>query len=59
MEYLQADRWKDVYFIGALDGDEAGERAYKKINAKIPLSNKFDFDSGIDFAEYVKKEFEI
>ncbi len=54
IKFLQSDRMKGIVMIGAFDSDEAGERAYKKINAEIPMDNKFDFNSGIDFAEYLK-----
>ncbi len=55
-EYLKTPRMKDVFMIGAFDGDEAGERAYKKMNDLVPMENEFTFDSGMDFAEYLKKE---
>lgn len=55
--YLQSDRFKDVFYIGAFDGDEAGKKAYKKMRDLVPLNeNLFEFDSGTDFAEYLKKE---
>ncbi len=55
IKFLQSDRMKSIVMIGAFDGDTAGERAYKKINAEIPMDNEFDFTSGIDFAEYLKE----
>ena len=55
-EYLKTPRMKDVFMIGAFDGDEAGERAYKKMNELVPMENMFTFNSGMDFAEYLKKE---
>ena len=59
VRYLRSSRWDDMFFKGAFDGDQAGERAYKKINAKILMQNKFNFDSGQDFAEYVKEEYRV
>ncbi len=56
LEYLQSDRLKNISFIGAFDGDAAGETAYKKVNKVIPMENIFNFDSGLDFADYMKKE---
>lgn len=55
-EYLKTPRMEDVFFMGAFDGDEAGERAYKRMNALVPMENEFTFDSGMDFAEYLKEE---
>lgn len=55
IEFLKSDRMKDIVVIGALDGDEAGERAYKGISVEIPMQNKFDFRSGIDFTDFLKE----
>ncbi len=55
-EYLKTPRMKDVFMIGAFDGDEAGERAYKRMNDLVPMENEFSFDSGMDFADKMKKE---
>jgi len=55
-EYLKTPRMSDVFMIGAFDGDDAGGRAYKKMNDLVPMENEFTFDSGMDFAEYLKKE---
>ena len=46
---------KDIFFIGAFDGDNAGETAYKKIIETIPMENELDFNSGTDFAEWIKE----
>ena len=54
IEFLKSDRMNGITLVGAFDGDEAGERAYKKINAEIPMINEFSFDSGMDFAEWMK-----
>ncbi len=56
LEYLQSPRMKDIFFIGAFDGDAAGEIAYKKISAVVPMENEFDFDSGMDFADKMKED---
>ena len=55
IEFLKSPRMDGVTMIGAFDGDVAGETAYKKINAEIPMKNKFDFDTGTDFADYLKQ----
>ena len=55
LEYLQSPRMKDIFFIGAFDGDNAGETAYKKIIETIPMENELDFNSGTDFAEWIKE----
>jgi DNA primase len=56
LEYLKSPRMKDVFYIGTFDGDAAGERAYKKMSAVIPMENEFEFDSGLDFADKMKKD---
>ena len=56
VRYLKSGRMSGVHFIAAFDGDAAGERAYKKMNKYIPMENLFEFDSGMDFADYMKKE---
>lgn len=53
--FLKSDRMKDIVMIGAFDGDQAGEKAYKKVSAEIPMSNEFLFSSGTDFAEHLKE----
>ena len=55
ISFLKSDRMQEIVMIGAFDGDEAGKRAYKKMNAEVPMENKFSFDEGIDFAEYLKE----
>lgn len=52
--FLKSPRMKDIMLMGAFDGDNAGERAYKKMSQEIPMENEFSFDSGMDFAEYLK-----
>ncbi len=53
--FLKSGRMKDIVMVGAFDGDEAGERAYKKMSEEIPMDNEFNFDSDMDFAEYLKE----
>ena len=56
LTYLKSPKMKDVFYIGAFDGDEAGQRAYKEMNESIPMDNEFLFDSGIDFADKMRKD---
>lgn len=56
LEYLQSERMKDKFFLGVFDGDLAGKGAYEKITKTIPMENEFDFSSGLDFADYMKRE---
>lgn len=46
----------DVF--GAMDGDLAGEKALEVLNAKLehPINNLIDFDSKMDFTDYLRKE---
>ncbi len=54
--FLKSDRLKNIVFVGAFDGDSAGEKAYKKVKKEVSiLSNKFDFNSGMDFSDYLKE----
>ena len=55
IEFLKSGRMKDIVMIGAFDGDGAGEKAYKIMNEQIPMTNKFSFDSGTDFADWLKE----
>ncbi len=55
ISFLKSDRMKDIVLIGAFDGDPAGEQAYKRITRDMPMENEFTFDSGKDFAEYLKE----
>ncbi len=55
INFLKSDRMKNIVMIGGFDGDAAGEKAYKKINEQIPMQNKFDFNSGVDFSDYLKE----
>lgn len=54
INFLKSDRMKNIIMIGAFDGDEAGERAYKRMNDQIPMVNKFAFDSGEDFTDFLR-----
>ena len=53
IDYLYSNGTK-VY--GAFDGDKAGEEAFIKINKKLKnkIVNIINFDSGIDFTEYIR-----
>lgn len=55
ISFLKSDRMKDIVMVGAFDGDSAGEVAYKKMSSEVPMDNEFMFDSGVDFAEYLKE----
>ncbi len=56
ISFLKSDRMKNIVMIGAFDGDSAGERAYEKLNNEVSiLNNKFDFNSGVDFSDYLKE----
>ena len=59
IDFLNSGRMKDIEMIGAFDGDAAGEKAYKKMIDQVPMRNEFDFNSGIDFAEWLKGGEEI
>jgi len=54
IEYLL--ELQGITFVGAFDGDKAGERAYKKINSIIPMNNIFDFNSDKDFTEHIRSQ---
>ena len=48
-----------VQIWGTIDGDVAGEKAFNKLNAKLsqPIKkNLVDFNSNIDFTDYLRKE---
>lgn len=56
IDFLTGPRMAGIQFIGAMDGDDAGEKAYRKICKDINLSkNIFDFASGEDFTDYLQK----
>ena len=56
ISFLKSERMKSIVMIGAFDGDSAGERAYKKLKKEVPiLNNKFYFNSGVDFSDYLKE----
>ncbi len=53
---LKSERFKGVKLLGALDGDRAGENAFKALqDAGIALENLWPFDSGQDFGDWVRK----
>ncbi len=41
-----------------MDGDAAGEKAFDAIQSQLAFSidNLLDFDSGLDFTDYLRKE---
>ena len=47
-----------VVVYGAMDGDTAGEEAFNAIKSQLAFSidNLLDFDSGLDFTDYLRKE---
>ncbi len=47
-----------VLIYGALDGDAAGEKAFNAIANQMAFSieNLLDFESGLDFTDYLRKE---
>jgi hypothetical protein len=55
IDFLKSDRMNGINLTGAFDGDAAGEAAYKKIDKQIPMDNQFLFDSGVDFADWLKE----
>ena len=57
--YIKELLRKRIPVYAVMDGDKAGENALTKLNEKLgeKLSNLIDFDSNIDFTEYIKKEF--
>ena len=55
ISFLKSDRMSGVTLVGAFDGDSAGEGAYKKMNDQVPMRNEFDFNSGVDFAEWLQE----
>ena len=58
IEYVNTMIMEGIDVYGAMDGDEAGRRALNSINSKLngSLINLMDFESGIDFSEYLKKD---
>ena len=54
VQYLKSI--KGIQILGAFDGDEAGERAYKEVTNSIQFNNLFSFDSGIDFTNNLRGE---
>lgn len=57
-EYVNRLSGRGIRVYGALDGDDAGEKAFNKINKLLdnPIINLIDFDSGIDFTDFLRKE---
>ena len=57
--YIKELLRKRIPVYAVMDADRAGEAALKKLNEKLDkkIVNLIDFDSNIDFTEYVRKEF--
>jgi len=55
IEFLKSPRMDGISLLGAFDGDQAGVAAYRKINKQIPMDNQFTFDSGVDFADWLRE----
>ncbi len=54
--FLNSNRLRNIVMVGAFDGDSAGERAYEKLKKEVSiLNNKFDFNSSIDFSDYLRE----
>lgn len=54
-----SDLYKNgIKIFAAMDGDKAGENAFTEIKKqlKLPLDNLLDFESGLDFTDYLRKE---
>ena len=57
--YINELSKKGITFYGMLDGDRAGKKALDVLNSLLdrPLSNMLDFESGLDFIDYIRKEY--
>jgi len=57
-EYINGLFHRGIRIYGAMDGDSAGEKAFNEINKLLdnPIKNIIDFDSGLDFTDYLRKE---
>ena len=58
VEYVQKLYRKGIRIYGAMDGDKAGEEAFLTLKKALGISfeNLIDFNSGIDFTDYLRKE---
>jgi hypothetical protein len=55
IDFLRSERMAGIDLIAAFDGDEAGKRGFEKLKTGLPaLKNLWDFESGEDFATYLK-----
>jgi hypothetical protein len=55
IDFLKSERMAGIDLVAAFDGDEAGKRGFEKLKAQLPrLENLWGFDSGEDFATYLK-----
>ncbi len=57
-EYINGLYHRGIRIYGAMDGDSAGEKAFNEMNKLLdnPIKNLIDFDSGLDFTDYLRKE---
>ncbi|WP_122894131.1 hypothetical protein [Arcobacter peruensis] len=57
ISYINNLKLEGVELLGAFDGDEAGQAAYKRFCQNvIKIDNLFSFDSGTDFTDYIIKK---
>ncbi len=58
IDYINKCFQNGVVIYGAMDGDAAGEKAFDAIQSQLAFSidNLLDFDSGLDFTDYLRKE---
>lgn len=58
LNYVKELFRKGVVVYGAMDGDAAGEKAFNAMKDQMAFSidNLLDFDSGLDFTDYIRKE---
>ncbi len=56
--YINSLHRSGVSIFGAMDGDTAGQKAFEEIKKLLecPLENLLDFESGLDFTDYLRKE---
>jgi hypothetical protein len=51
--YLTGLKNKGIPIVGAFDGNSTGERAYQEIRSFLPIDNLFDFNSNLNFMNYL------
>ena len=56
--YINKLHRSGISIFGAMDGDAAGQKAFEEIKKLLecPLENLLDFESGLDFTDYLRKE---